>query len=106
MINKSLDKIKVNNESKYFNLLGDKAYKTKEIYKLNKKRVKILTPDKSNTIIKNTEFKNNKLKKRIRVENVINNIKKYERVKTRKDRNIITYMSWVYISGLLNNLKY
>ena len=32
MISKSLDKINVNNKSKYFNLLGDKAYKTKENY--------------------------------------------------------------------------
>ena len=38
-------------------------------------------------------------------ENVINKIKLYERVKTRKDRNINTYISWVYISGLINNLN-
>jgi len=105
MINKSLDKVFVNNKSKYFNLLGDKAYKTKENYKLNKKNIKIITPDKSNTINKNTKFKNKKLKKRIKVENAINNLKRYERVKTRKDRNIITYMSWVYIASLINNLN-
>jgi transposase len=105
MINKSLDKVFVNNKSKYFNLLGDKAYKTKKEYKLNKKNIKIITPDKSNTINKNTKFKNKKLKKRIKVENAINNIKRYERVKTRKDRNITTYMSWVYIASLINNLN-
>lgn len=105
MINKSMDKITINNESKYFNLLGDKAYKTKENFKLNKKNIKIITLDKSNTIIKNTKFKKNKLKKRIKVENVINNIKRYERVKTRKDRNITTYMSWVYIASLINNIN-
>ena len=44
---------------------------------------KIITPDKSNTIIKNTKFANKKLKKRIKVENVINNIKRYEWVKIR-----------------------
>ena len=105
MINKSLNKITVTNKSKYFNLLGDKAYKTKENHKLNKKNIKVITPDKLNTIIKNTKFKKNKLKKRIRVENAINNIKRYERVKTRKDRNIITYMSWVYIASLINNIN-
>ena len=105
MINKSLNKIRVTNKSKYFNLLGDKAYKTKENHKLNKKNIKVITPDKLNTIIKNTKFKKNKLKKRIRVENAINNIKRYERVKTRKDRNIITYMSWVYIASLINNIN-
>lgn len=105
MINESLNKVIINNESKYFNLLGDKAYKTKENLKLNKKNIKVITPDKSNSIIKNTQFKDKKLKKRIRIENAINNIKRYERVKTRKDRKIITYMSWVYISCLINNLK-
>ena len=105
MISKSLDKININNKSKYFNLLGDKAYKTKENYKLNKKSIKIITPDKLNTIVKNTKFKNKKLKKRIKVENVINNIKRYERVKTRKDRNITTFMSWIYIASLINNIN-
>jgi hypothetical protein len=105
MISKSLNKVIVNNKSKYFYLLGDKAYKTKENIKLNNKKVKIITPDKSNTLIKNSNYKNKKLKKRIRIENAINKIKRNERVKTRKDRNIITYMSWVYISSLINNLK-
>ena len=72
---------------------------------MNKKNIKIITPDKSNTINKNTKFKNKKLKKRIKVENAINNIKRYQRVKTRKDRNITTYMSWVYIASLINNLN-
>jgi hypothetical protein len=103
MINKSLDKVNVNNKSKYFNLLGDKTYKTKENYKLDKKNIKIITPDKSNTIIKNIKSKNNKLKKRIKIENAINSIKRNERVK--KDRNINTYLSWIYISSLINNLN-
>jgi hypothetical protein len=105
MINKSLKKVIIQNKSKYFFLLGDKAYKTKDIIKLNGKKVKIITPNKSNSLIKNSNYKDKKLKKRIRIENAINNIKRNERVKTRKDRNIITYMSWVYISCLLNNLK-
>ena len=46
-----------------------------------------------------------KLKKRIKVENVINKIKLFERIKTRKDRNINTYLSWIYISSLINNLN-
>ena len=105
MINKSLEKINVKNKSKYFCLLGDKAYKTKENFKINNKKVIIITHDKSNTIIKNTKFKNKKLMNRIKIENTINNIKKYERVKTRKERNIKTYMSWLYIASLINNLN-
>ena len=38
IIEKSLKNIK--NETKYFYLLGDKAYKTKDNYKLNNKNVK------------------------------------------------------------------
>jgi hypothetical protein len=105
MIKKSLENVKINNDSNYFYLLGDKGYKTKEIFKLNNKIVKIITPDKSNTKNKNSNYKNKKLKKRIKVENAINKIKLYERIKTRKDRNINTYMSWVYISCLINNIN-
>lgn len=54
---------------------------------------------------KNCNFNNNKLKKRIKVENVINKLKRFERIKTRKDKNINTYMSWVYISALINNIN-
>jgi hypothetical protein len=72
---------------------------------LNNNIVKIITPDKLNTKNKNSNYKNKKLKKRIKVENVINKIKLYERIKTRKDRNINTYMSWVYISCLINNIN-
>jgi hypothetical protein len=39
------------------------------------------------------------------VENVINNLKRFERIKTRKDKNINNYMSWVYISALINNIN-
>jgi len=67
--------------------------------------VKIITPDKSNTKNKNSNYKNKKLKKRIKVENAINKIKLYKRIKTRKDKNINTYMSWVYISCLINNIN-
>ena len=36
MVYQSLKKVNINNKSKYFNLLGDKTYKTKEIFKLIK----------------------------------------------------------------------
>lgn len=64
IIEKSLNNIKIKNKSKYFNLLGDKAYKTKDNYKLNNKNVKIITPDKKNAKNKNSNFYNNKLKKK------------------------------------------
>ena len=59
--------------------------------------VKIITPDKLNTKnIKNSNYKNKKLKKRIKVENAINKIKLYEIIKTRKDSNI----QYLYVMGL------
>jgi len=61
IIEKSLKNIK--NETKYFYLLGDKAYKTKDNYKLNNKNVKIITPDKKNAKNKNSNFLNIKPKK-------------------------------------------
>jgi hypothetical protein len=68
MINKSLHKVNVKNKLKYFNLLGDKAYKKEERYKLNNNIVKIITPDKLNTKnIKNSNYKNKKFKKRIKL---------------------------------------
>ena len=58
MINRSLNEIKnINNNSKYFTLIGDKAYKTKDLLKLNNKVVKIITPDKKNTKNKINKFK-------------------------------------------------
>lgn len=105
MINGNLNNmIKVSNKSKYFYLLGDKAYKTQEKFKLNSKIVKIITPNKKNTRNKNSKFLNKKLKKRTKVENVNCSIKKQERVMVRKDRKIKYYMSFVYIASLMNNI--
>ena len=105
MINKNLSNInKVNNESNYFHLLADKAYKTQDEFKLNNKIVKIITPDKKNAKKKNTKFLNKKLKKRTKVENVNCFIKKQERIMVRKDRKIKYYMSFVYITCLMNNI--
>lgn len=107
MINKSINSIKnINNNSKYFTLIGDKAYKSKELFKLNNKKINIITPDKKNSIKKNNYFSNKKLKCRIKVENTIGNIKKYERVMLRKDKKLNYFMGWIYISSLMNNLKY
>lgn len=105
MIEKNICNIKnVNNESKCYYLLGDKAYKTQIKYKINNKDVIIITPDKSNTLIKNTKFKNIKLKKRVIIENVNCFLKKFERIMIRKDRKIKYFMSFIYMGSLLNNI--
>lgn len=105
MIEKTLKNVKQNNESKYYYLIGDKAYKNKYDLKLNNKKVLMITPDKKNTIIKNTIKNNKKLKKRITIEHTNLEIKKYDRCNVRKERKINNFLSWIYISSSLNNIK-
>lgn len=105
MINKSIEGIKnIKNESQYYNLIADKAYKTKDKYKLNNKKIKIITPDKKNTLNKNTKNENKKLKLRFKIENINCFLKKFERIIIRKDRKLKYFMSFVYIACLMNNI--
>ena len=65
MFNKTLENIKcINNKSKNYYLIGDKAYKNKEKISFNDKPIKIITSYKKNAIKKNTKFVNKKLKKK------------------------------------------
>jgi uncharacterized protein YyaL (SSP411 family) len=94
------------NNAKYFYQLGDKAYKYKEQKQFLGKNIITITPDKINAVNnKNNEFKIKMLKKRIYIEHTNLNLKRYERVSVRKDRKLNTYMGWVYISSLLNNIR-
>lgn len=88
----------INNNSKYFHQLCDKAYKYKQDIKkkILDKNINTITPDKKNTIVKNKKFKNIKLKKRIYIEHTNLNLKRYERLLVRKDRNLNTFLGWVY----------
>jgi hypothetical protein len=64
MINEHI--IDINNKSKYFHQLCDKAYKYIQDIKKKvlDKNINTMTPNKKNTIIKNEKFKNIKLKKK------------------------------------------
>ena len=55
--------------------------------------------------IQNSKFENKKLKNRIKIEHCNLNIKRYERVMLRKETNLTTFMLWVYIALLLNNIR-
>ena len=81
----------INNKSKYFHQLCDKAYKYKQDIKKKvlDKNINTITPNKKNTIIKNEKFKNIKLKKRIHIEHT----------------NLNTILGWFYITTLLNNIR-
>lgn len=105
MIEQTLKHIDVNNNSKYYYLIGDKAYKNEYNLTLNNKKVITITPNKKNSIIKNSSNHDNKLKKRIVIEHANLEIKRYERCSIRKEKKINNYLSWIFISSLLNNVR-
>jgi hypothetical protein len=104
-IQSTLDNINLKYDFNEVTLLGDKGYINKnENYYINKKKINLITYKRKNQN-KNNENEENKLKKRIYVENAIGLIKKNERILTRKDHKIKTYMGFVYLGCLINNLK-
>lgn len=88
------------------NLIGDKGYITKEIFKINGKDIKIIVPKRKNQKTKNTKYEKKVLAKRYVVENANENanananFKKPERLMLRKDKKIKNYMGFVYLSLL------
>ena len=104
-IQSTLDCINTKYNFKNITLLGDKGYINKnENYYFNGKKIYLITYKKKNQKSNNNEDEN-KLKKRIYVENPIGLIKKNERIMTRKDHKIKSYMGFVYLGCLINNLK-
>lgn len=103
-IQDSLDKINKIYNFDNITLMGDKGYISNNNYYYNNKEIKLLTYKKKNQK-QNKEDINVELQERIYVENTIGNLKKNERVMTRKDHNIKSYMGFVYLSSLINNLK-
>ena len=83
-------------------LIGDKGYKIAE----NNQNYKVITPNKKNQKNKliNRHDKQ-KMKYRHIVENSINGWKHKERINLRKDKKIITFAGWVYLSLLNHNLR-
>jgi hypothetical protein len=104
-IQSTLDCINTKYNFNSVTLLGDKGYINKnENYYINNKKINMVTYKKKNQKL-NSDEDQNKLKKRIYVENAIGLLKKNERIMTRKDHNIISYMGFVYLGSLINNIK-
>lgn len=99
-----LDYIK-NNNSKYYTLLGDKGYITSEKCILHNKPVNIITPIKCNSKKKLSIAQKLKLKKRRKIEHINAILKKNARLNVRKDRSKYSFMNFVYIGSLVNNIK-
>jgi hypothetical protein len=101
-IQDSLNKINSVYNFSDLTLLGDKGYISKHEY--NNKKINLLTYKKNNQT-PNTNDEIITLKERIYSENAIAKIKKNERVMTRKDHKIKSYMGFVFMASLINNLK-
>ena len=106
------DTLKDMNISKRINLIGDKGYLVREeiIERLRERKVRLVIPRKKNQ--KKRRLKKSdkeRLKERNKVENCIKMIKSYDRIRLRKDKKIINYMSFVYMGcGIImerNNMK-
>lgn len=87
-------------------LIGDKGYKTSETFTINNKKISLITPNKRNqkrNLINRHQKK--KLGYRHIVENSINGWKHKERVNLRKDKTMIAFSGWIYLSILRHNLQ-
>lgn len=94
-----------NNNSKYYTLLGDKGYKTSNKFWLHNKPINIITPDKSNSknkisIVHKLKLKNNRRK----IEHINAILKKNTRINLRKDRNKLSFINFIYIGSIINNI--
>lgn len=99
-IQETLDNICVN-INKPICIVGDKGYlnrKNKYTYGNNKNKVKVFTPHRKNMIEKTPEINKKKLKKRYVIEHIFKDLKKYNRIYLRKEKEIKHYMSFMYIA--------
>lgn len=97
--------IKIKSINKKIDLIGDKGYITSEIFDYKENKVKVITPLKKNNKNKYIYRNNRKLLYRYIIENTICSHKKDNRLNTRKDKKIKTFMGWFYISCLNHNLN-
>jgi len=108
-INTSLNEInpniKIKSTNNKIDLIGDKGYITNEIFDYNINKVKVITPLKKNNKNKYIYRNDKKLSYRYIIENTICSHKKDNRLNTRKDKKIKTFMGWFYISCLNHNLN-
>ena len=97
--------IKIKSLNQTIDLIGDKGYITSEIFKYKDNDVKVITPLKKNNKNKFIFRNNRKLSYRYIIENTICSHKCDNRINTRKDKKIKTFMGWCYMSSLNHNLN-
>ena len=89
----------------YLSKIIEKMYIYNNGFEENKEIKKTNNTVSRTYIRKNNKFKNNKLNNRITIEHVNLNLKRYERVLLRKDRTVNTFMGWIYVASLINNIQ-
>lgn len=97
--------IKIKSITNEIDLMGDKGYITDDTHNHNENKINVVTPMKKNSKNKFIYRNNRKLTYRYIIENTICSIKKDNRINTRKDKKMSTYMGWIYISCLNHNLN-
>ena len=97
--------IKIKSQVCTLDLIGDKGYIINKTFNYKENTVNVITPLKKNSRNKFIHKNNKKLSYRYIIENTICSYKKDNRINTRKDRKIKTFMGWVYISCLNHNLN-
>ena len=88
------------------NLIGDKGYITQEKFKVMNKTMSIITPKKRNQRTKNTQKQEKLLKLRSLIEYFFSDVKKNIRIMIRKEKQVINYLSFMYIAMLEIYIKY
>lgn len=102
-VNELTDKINY----RKINLCGDKGYimGKDDKDKLKVKKIKMIAPKRKNQKKKTTKNDKKILKRRFKIEHVIQTIKKYNRLDIRRDRLICTYKSFLFLGLILNFSK-
>jgi hypothetical protein len=99
-IQNTIDNICVN-VNKSICIVGDKGYLNKKkryTYKNNKNKVQVHCPHRKNMKEKTPSATKKKLKKRYIIEHVFKDLKKYNRIYLRKEKDIKHYMSFMYLA--------
>ena len=105
-IQTSLNNIKVKfNESSQLTLTGDLGYLSLKEYTFNNNKIKLITPLRKNQKKILTEKEKKSLKTRYKIENGFSLLKQNERLMVRKDRNMKSFISFVFISCSIENYK-
>ena len=93
---------------KTIQLVGDKGYTIKKEEKLKLKEnfnTEIVYPNKKNQKTRTLKRHKKLLKKRYVIENVFQQLKKYDRICMRKDKLECTYMGFLYLATIINFKK-